>query len=242
MTTDAGRLGRWHGLLMVPLIWGLRACWASGAADRAFAGVSQERIKSACQAVFDQIETRFHKEKHRDPVAAWEVPKAAFGAAMLCGGALQVAWAADCPILWMRGDSVRWCTGDPDTSAEVADARALGAGVGAAPALTGAVLEDRRVSRGKAGHKALSPFAAASAAITHYAEVPIAPGDELLLMSDGFASLVTDYGAYTAQGLAHAVRAKGLGALAQEVRSIEHADAACLQFPRFKVSDAPADA
>ena len=59
----------------------------------------------------------------------------------------------------------------------------------------------------------------------------------MLLMSDGFASLVTDYQKYSAQELARAMRSYGLAVLAHEIRVIENEDATCLRFPRFKVSD-----
>lgn len=64
-----------------------------------------------------------------------------------------------------------------------------------------------------------------------------APGDELLLMTDGFAALVDSYGAYDAASLMEAVWAHGLAALAAELRGIEQADSACTRYPRFKVSD-----
>ncbi len=213
------------------------AAWLASNANTAFNTVLAGNIQDTCQSVFHWIEERFESQKTRDVVAAWEVPKAAFGVAQLTDNGLSVAWAADCPILRMSGGDALWCTGEPDTSAEAEDARALGDGVGAARALSGAVLEDRRAHRGQEGHAALSPNAQAAAAITRYAHHDIGVGDELLLMSDGFASLVTDYQRYTAKELAAAVRSDGLAMLAHEIRRIENEDSACLRFPRFKVSD-----
>ena len=62
-------------------------------------------------------------------------------------------------------------------------------------------------------------------------------GSSLLIASDGFLALVTDYEAYDAAGLLAAITTKGLNALAHELRAIEHADAAGDKFSRFKKSD-----
>jgi hypothetical protein len=63
------------------------------------------------------------------------------------------------------------------------------------------------------------------------------PGSTLLLASDGFLALASDYGAYGADGLMAAAMEKGLDALGQELRAIEAADAGGDKFPRFKKSD-----
>lgn len=213
------------------------AAWLASTASTSFAMIRADCIEATCKAVFAQIEAQYEKQKTRDIAAAWEVPKAAFAAVQIVGDTLEVAWAADCPILKIRGERVDWCTGAPDTSSEAADALALGAGVGALAEISGAVLEDRRAHRGQDDHIALSPNADASADVTRYAQLPIAVGDELLLMSDGFSSLVSDYKTYSGASLAQAIRARGLGELALEIRQIEKDDAACIRYPRFKISD-----
>jgi hypothetical protein len=67
--------------------------------------------------------------------------------------------------------------------------------------------------------------------------IKVHAGAELLLASDGFLALVSDYGAYDAASLMAAVRAKGLAALGEELRAIERADPQGERFPRFKKSD-----
>ncbi|MEZ6022224.1 MAG: hypothetical protein R3C16_02145 [Hyphomonadaceae bacterium] len=59
----------------------------------------------------------------------------------------------------------------------------------------------------------------------------------LLLMTDGFAALADQYGAYDAAGLVRAALHKGLQELGRELRAIENADAGGAQHPRFKKSD-----
>lgn len=213
------------------------AAWLACTASNAFGKSKGGSIQETCQAAFRQIEEQFETQRTRNVSAAWEIPKAAFGVAQIADDTLSVAWAADSPILLMSENDVTWCTGEPDTSSEAADALALGAGIGAAKEISGVVLEDRRAHRARNGHIALSSSAQASAAVTSYAQYAVSEGDELLLMSDGFASLVTDYQKYSAQELARAVRSYGLAVLTHEIRVIEKEDAACLRFPRFKVSD-----
>lgn len=59
----------------------------------------------------------------------------------------------------------------------------------------------------------------------------------LLIASDGFLALVSDYGVYDMQGLMAAASTKGLGALGAELRAIEDQDPLGEKFPRFKKSD-----
>lgn len=214
------------------------AAWLAGAASTGFASAAAGSVEETCEAVFARIEAQFHAEKKREIDAPWEVPKAAFAAAQLTEDGLGVAWAADCPVLKIskNGDAV-WCTGEPDTSAEAEDARALGAGIGSQAVRSPGVLADRRAHRGRPDHSALSALAEGSNRSTLYAHFEIVMGDELVLMSDGFASIVTDYQKYSATDLAREIRAAGLSPIAAEIRAIEAEDAACLEFPRFKVSD-----
>jgi hypothetical protein len=63
------------------------------------------------------------------------------------------------------------------------------------------------------------------------------PGTLLLLASDGFLALASDYGAYGADSLMNAAVKNGLKALGEELRAIEAGDAGGDKFPRFKKSD-----
>jgi hypothetical protein len=60
---------------------------------------------------------------------------------------------------------------------------------------------------------------------------------QLLLMTDGFAVLADQYGAYDQAGLVRAVTERGLQELGRELRAIEAADAGGAKHPRFKASD-----
>ena len=67
--------------------------------------------------------------------------------------------------------------------------------------------------------------------------VAVEKGAYLLLATDGFLSLASDYGAYDAAGLLAAAKTKGLKALGDEIRAIENADMLGDKFARFKKSD-----
>lgn len=210
------------------------AAWLAGTASQGFATSDARDVAETCAAVFHHIEHRFEAERAREVAAPWEVPKAAFAVVQLTETTAEFAWSADCCILLGSGDTARWGTTAPDSSAEAADAQAVGAGSGP---LTGAVLTDRRDHRSDPEHFALSPSPEASAKATRYGAADARAGDDLILMSDGFSSLIADYGRYDGGSLLTAIREKGLAQLARDIREIERGDPACVRYPRFKVSD-----
>jgi hypothetical protein len=65
----------------------------------------------------------------------------------------------------------------------------------------------------------------------------LAPGSTLLLATDGFLALASDYGAYSADSLMARALSKGLAPLGGELRAIEAGDSGGDRFPRFKKSD-----
>jgi len=67
--------------------------------------------------------------------------------------------------------------------------------------------------------------------------IKIAPGSDLLLVTDGFLALASDYGAYSADSLMAAALTTGLKTLGEELRAIEDSDSGGDKFPRFKKSD-----
>jgi hypothetical protein len=67
--------------------------------------------------------------------------------------------------------------------------------------------------------------------------VKVEKGALLLLASDGFLALASDYGAYDAAGLVAAAKDKGLAAMGEELRAIENGDANGDRFARFKKLD-----
>ena len=62
-------------------------------------------------------------------------------------------------------------------------------------------------------------------------------GTRVLIASDGFLALVSEYGRYDVEGLMTAVETNGLATLGEELRAIEDGDPEGRRFPRFKTSD-----
>ena len=82
-------------------------------------------------------------------------------------------------------------------------------------------------------------FGPEPAASEHVSRVHVIapPGTLVLLCSDGFLSLASDYGAYDPKALVEAAASKGLKGLGAEVRAIEADDPEGRRFARFKKSD-----
>jgi len=96
-----------------------------------------------------------------------------------------------------------------------------------------------RAARGRINSGSTWLFSPDAKAASHVSRrlVKGAPDSVLLLASDGFLALATDYGAYSADSLMTAALSKGLAALGEELRAIEGGDAGGDRFPRFKKSD-----
>jgi hypothetical protein len=67
--------------------------------------------------------------------------------------------------------------------------------------------------------------------------IAASPGTTILLASDGFLALVSDYERYDAASLMEAAERNGLEALGRELRAIEEGDPEGRRYPRFKKSD-----
>lgn len=211
------------------------AAWLAGAAHQAFSG-ARGALPDICAEVFDTVAMRFKREKRREPLADWELPSAALAAVGLDGGTLTCSWLYDCTVIHRSAQGVAYLTPAPDRVGERAEAEALGPGAGAIAVRSEAVLSDRRAARQRP-RAVLSTDATAARAAAQYVTVPVARGDDIVLMTDGFAALIETYEAFDKDSLIAAMLDGGLEPLAVELRRIERDDAECLTYPRFKVSD-----
>lgn len=92
-------------------------------------------------------------------------------------------------------------------------------------------------NRINSGHNWLfTPDARAAAHVSHRT-MTVQQGALLLIASDGFTALMSDYGRYEPQALMAAVKSGGLDVLGKELRTVEDADPLGEKFPRFKKSD-----
>lgn len=213
------------------------AAWLAAAADAGFSLSKSSELAETCAQMFRHVAECFRAEQRKKAEHLWELPTAAFAAVQLVDGALEIAWVADCAVLHRSETAVDWCTPKADRASESAAAAALGEGIGARTKQTGAALETLRRLRSRPNRNVLGVDAQASSEAMNYRRIDVAPGDSLLLMTDGFSALIDPYGAYGADDLFAAVVDRGLGTLGQELRAIEREDAACLRYSRFKRSD-----
>lgn len=213
------------------------AAWLAMEADMAFAAAGDEPVRAICKEVFDRLAHRFDAQRRRDPVAAWELPVASFLVARVSGGSIDCGWLGDCTALLRRADRIdRIGHGAAAKEKEAAKAKSfVGQGLGDKQRPQ-PIVDALRASRMAPGRHLLGVD---PAAVDHVgrAIIPCAAGDELLLMTDGFASLIDDYAAMDAQAMFDALASDGLAGLGRQLRTIEEADAACTRYPRFKRSD-----
>lgn len=212
------------------------AAWLALEADAAFAAAGDASIDAICKGVFARLARRFAAQQTRPAISGWELPRASFLAARVGKDGLACRWLGDCAGLLKRGDTVERFGPAADKDDENARAAALaehGLGLKQRPQ---PILDSLRHSRERAGRYALGVDPAAVAHLGG-AVLPCAAGDEVLLMSDGFAALVDVYTAYDQEGLFGALATEGLAGLALRLRAIEQNDADFTRFPRFKGSD-----
>ena len=225
--------------LGTPGLVGMRggAAWIAMEANAAFAAAGDSGIRAICTAVFARLARRFDAVRQRDPESDWEIPSAAFLLARVMPDRLELGWLGDCTALLKHGDTISSVgPGADDKVAERAHATRLAAnGLGQA-IRPGAITDSLRRQRERPDRYVLSPQPAMADKV-EVTTVEASPGDELLMMSDGFSALIGDYAAMNPVDLFAALPTHGLAGLVGRLRAIEQDDADCRRFPRFKRSD-----
>ncbi len=212
------------------------AAWIAAEADRAFAAAEGETIEAVCRMVFKSVAARFAEQRTRDP-EAWEIPSASFLTVRVAENVVDCAWLGDCVALLIRDGTVARIGPQLDIRDDETDlARSvahhgLGSARRAAP-----VLETLRKARSRPDRLVLGVDPAGADSI-FYSSQPCVAGDELLLMTDGFAALTDLYRLVGEDELPGLLASGGLPDLAARIRAAEADDAACTRWPRFKRGD-----
>jgi Protein phosphatase 2C len=200
--------------------------------------------RDALRHTLTDAEKSFAALRKRPPTEQWEVPIASMAFVFQGAGGFDFLWFGDCAGLLRRarnevevlGESFAHKANEARRAAKAAKELKLSPvdSAGRAPFLPGLRKSRNRSNSGDHWAFGPDPRAADHVALKHVA----APtGALLLLASDGFLALATDYGAYTAHTLMDAVVDRGLDALGEELRAIEEADPNGHKHPRFKKSD-----
>lgn len=198
----------------------------------------------ALRHTFEDAKKSFEALRKRPMREQWELPFASMAFAFAAPGGFDFLWYGDCAGLLHRPDNTVAVLGESFEAKkrESSGAAKLAKQQGVAPA-SGANLPEflpaLRMQRSKLNSGKKWVFSPEPRAADHVNSRRVAAptGATLLLASDGFLALATDYGRYTAHTLMEKAMARGLGILADELREIEDADPQGRKHPRFKKSD-----
>jgi len=194
-------------------------------------------------ALFD-AQTSYEALRKRPPADTWETPFSSMMFVAEDAQGMEALWFGDCAALVKRlgasveivGDALDKRRAEARRVAKLSEKHGLSpASASNRPEYLDALRKARNVVN-SGEHWAFGPDVRAA---DHVASKKVgAPkGSVLLLCSDGFLALASDYNAYDADALVMAAQSKGLKALCDELRAIERDDAEGRKFPRFKTSD-----
>jgi Protein phosphatase 2C len=223
------------------------AAWLARFAARRLMAHSQDGAsgRDALARALGEAEKSFTGLRRRAPKHNHENPYASMMLVCAGGDGFEALWYGDCAALVKHADGRVEIVGDAfdKRAAEARRVKMLAEAKGLAPAASSSrpeFLSALRAARDSVNTEkggwlfGPNPKAAEHVKARHMAA---APGTLVLLTSDGFLALASDYGVHDAQGLIHAAEAKGLEALGQQLRAIENEDAEGRKYPRFKTSD-----
>jgi len=220
------------------------AAWiANFGARRLMAHLQDLEPKKALRAAMADAQKSFNALRLRQMEAPWQIPCASVVLAAQTQKGLEFLWLGDCGAILAQGDAVS-VIGDTiaKRAGESARARVIAQERNVSPAAPGVraqFMAHLRAVRARVNSGDTWLFSPDKRAATHAQRrmVKAAAGTLVLLASDGFLALASDYGAYDAAGLIAAAKTKGLAALGAELRAIENDDAGGDKFARFKKSD-----
>lgn len=238
-----GATGLGEPLLEVPS----DAAWvANYGAERLMAHmrVAPDADAALRQALLD-TEREFATLRTRAPAQAYEIPVGSMMFVSLVGNRLDARWFGDCAVLIARPGAGVQILGDAlaKRDRERKAVRRLAESLGAPPAdasvravFLPALRHARNTVNTDAGGWLFGPDARAADRVASMT-LAIEPGTLILLATDGFLALASDYDYCSVDALVDLALSRGLENLGQELRAIEDSDPQGKRFPRFKKSD-----
>ena len=200
--------------------------------------------KDALRSALGGAKKSFEGLRRRPIKENWETPTASMMLVCELANGFDALSFGDCVALVKRPGKALEIIGEAfDKRAAESRRVAKLAGEKGLPPAAGATrpeyLPALRAARNHINSRRHWAFSPVERAADHVADKRIvAPrGTTVLLASDGFLALASDYGSYDAEGLVAAAQARGLGALGEELRAIEDNDPDGHKFPRFKKCD-----
>lgn len=200
--------------------------------------------RKALRATLADTQKSFEALRRHEPEEMWQTPCASMMLAVSGESGVELLWFGDCAALVKQGDAPVTIIGDTfdKRAAEARRAQALATEKKVSPAAglsRAEFIADLRASRNRINSGSnwlFSPDVKAAAHVSRRV-MKLKPGSAILLLTDGFLALVSDYGAYGADSLMDAATGKGLAGLGEELRAIEADDSGGDKFARFKKSD-----
>jgi hypothetical protein len=203
------------------------------------------KARTVLNAVFNEVEHAFVTQRKRAPKETYEIPFASMMLIASTDSAVDALWYGDCAALLARpgevvevvGEAIAKRTLEAERVAKLAASHGLSPAAGFdRPQYLSALRGARNTVNSDKGGWLFGPDARAADHVS--AKSLVAPvGTRILLLTDGFLALASDYRRYDAQSLMEAATAQGLEALGRELREIENADVEGRRYPRFKTSD-----
>jgi serine/threonine protein phosphatase PrpC len=200
--------------------------------------------RKALRAALADSQKSFEALRRMPPEEKWQTPCASMMLAVRGEAGLEFLWFGDCAALVGQDDGAVAVVGEAfdGRAAEAERARGMDKEKGLSPAAglnRPEFIDTLRAGRNRINSGSNWLFSPDVRAASHVSRrmVKARPGSMLLLASDGFLALASDYGAYGAGGLMTAAMEKGLATLGKELRAFEAGDAGGDRFPRLKKSD-----
>jgi serine/threonine protein phosphatase PrpC len=200
--------------------------------------------RKALRSALTDAEKSFKALRRHPPAEMWQMPCASMMLAVPADSGVECLWYGDCAALLKRGETAVTVIGETfdKRAAEAMRAKLIAKEKDLSPAsginrpkFIGSLRAIRnRVNSGD--YWLFSPDARAASHVSRRV-IKAGPGAVLLLATDGFLALASDYDVYSADSLIEAALSKGLAAMGEELRAIEAGDSGGEKFPRFKKSD-----
>jgi len=200
--------------------------------------------RKALRAALADTQKSFEALRRHEPEDVWQTPCASMMLAMQSESGLEFLWFGDCAALVKQDEGPVLVVGETmdKRAAEAERARGIAKEKNLSPASglrRPEFIDALRAARNRINSGSNWLFSPDVRAASHVSRrvVKVQPGSTVLLATDGLLALVSDYGAYSTDGLMAAAMDKGLAALGEELRAIESGDEGGDKFPRFKKSD-----
>lgn len=200
--------------------------------------------RKALRSALTDAEKSFKALRRHPPAEMWQTPCASMMLAVPADSGVECLWYGDCAALLKRGETAVTVIGETfdKRAAEAMRAKLIAKEKDLSPAsginrpeFIGSLRAVRnRVNSGN--YWLFSPDARAASHVSRRV-IKAGPGALLLLATDGFLALASDYGVYSADSLMEAALTKGLAAMGEELRAFEAGDTGGEKFARFKKSD-----